>query len=73
MKQLKLKIESLDVQTFPTERAPEETRGTVQAHANTGEYDCTWNPGLQCYTNAIAYPTEPRCDRNCRLTAVPCF
>lgn len=73
MKPLKLEIESLDVQSFPIERKLDETRGTVRAHSNTGEYDCTWYPELQCYSNAIAYPTEPRCDRNCRLTAVPCF
>lgn len=72
MKQLKLAIESLDVQSFPVQRAAEETRGTVRAHSNTAEYDCTWYPELQCYSNAIAYPTEPRCDRDCRVTTILC-
>ncbi len=89
MKQIKLEIDSLDIQSFTTAPEPVETRGTVRAHVNTldegctsfaecggtqgcntASFDCTWYPELQCYSNAIAYPTEPRCDRNCRLTSV---
>jgi hypothetical protein len=72
MKQLKLDIDSLEIQSFSTAR-PDEKRGTVQAHEVTEGYDCTWYPELQCYSNPIAYPTEPRCDRDCRLTAITCI
>lgn len=36
----KLKLESLQVESFETNPAPSPSRGTVQAHADSGESVC---------------------------------
>jgi hypothetical protein len=45
---LKLKLESLQVQSFDTTAAPPQARGTVQAHAKTEHWQCVQSADSQC-------------------------
>lgn len=44
----KLKLESLQVQSFETTAAPHQARGTVQAHAKTEHWECVQSADSQC-------------------------
>lgn len=48
----KLKLESLQVESFDTATAAPPARGTVQAHANSGESVCycQLSGGWECHT-----------------------
>ncbi len=48
----KLKLESLEVQSFETTAAVPSARGTVQAHEKSGESVCFCpiSDGWECYT-----------------------
>ncbi|WP_420128268.1 pinensin family lanthipeptide [Longimicrobium sp.] len=44
----KLKLESLQVQSFETTAAPHQARGTVQAHAKTEHWQCVQSGDSWC-------------------------
>jgi hypothetical protein len=65
MRKVKLQLESLDVESFPTVKAPEDPRGTIIAHRPTYcpltgplpatyEYDTCWEPSNACPPESCA-------------------
>lgn len=63
---IRLKVDALDVQSFPTEDGPLAGRGTVQAHESGSQYTVEWD--TECYEERTNYGITCDCTPNTRCT-----
>lgn len=71
MKKLKLEVESLRVESFRTQGPGRERRGTVRAHAGTGNLGLdhnVWTFGAYCEDNVVVLTNDCIYSDICSLT-----